>query len=84
MCEMKSYVVGIVGRLKSKDIERPFEVLGECLKRLDDYRSALPLTISFDAEQQESNAAETRIVSSISLRHNQVFPPLLHFRALRC
>ncbi len=35
LCEIKCDVVNTVSQLKSKDIGRPYEILGQCLQRLD-------------------------------------------------
>ena len=73
VCDLKSYVVETVGRLKSQDIERPYEMIGNCLERLDSCGMALnPSLLSHTSADSTSNAAEARIALSILLRYNQV------------
>ncbi|CAI6085122.1 unnamed protein product [Clonostachys chloroleuca] len=84
VCEVKSDVIETVSTLKNKDIERPYEIIGECLERLNTGREAFPRDLcSSDKVQQEYSHLDVRVLSSMLLRYNQCYilllrPILLH------
>ncbi|KAL1869970.1 hypothetical protein VTK73DRAFT_2891 [Phialemonium thermophilum] len=88
ICEIKSHVVQTVGRLKSRDIEHPYEILGECLAKLEACKTAiLPAAFSESGSRYTPSPSTARIRSSIMLRYNQCYilllrPILVHQCAL--
>ncbi|CAH0052143.1 unnamed protein product [Clonostachys solani] len=84
VCEMKSDVIETVGTLKNKDIEHPYEIIGECLDRLNASKGAFPHDVcSSNKIQQEYSHLDARVLSSMLLRYNQCYilllrPILLH------
>ncbi|KAH6991377.1 hypothetical protein BKA56DRAFT_474340 [Ilyonectria sp. MPI-CAGE-AT-0026] len=79
LCGIKCAVVDTVSQLKSKDIAGPYEILGQCLQRLDRCGREMPDKVFSGCD----SIPESRICSSIALRYHQCYilllrPILLH------
>lgn len=74
LCDIKTNISARVSTLSGKDLERPYEILGQCLEELNSWRRELPPTLfsKFGCPQQMADLPESRILSSISLRYHQV------------
>lgn len=74
LCEIKTDVVTTVSQLKNKDVDQPYEILGQCLERLNTWRKSLPPAFfsRFGSTEHMTTSPESRLLSSISLRYHQV------------
>ncbi|RTE82884.1 hypothetical protein BHE90_002557 [Fusarium euwallaceae] len=73
LCEIKCAVVDTVSQLKSKDIAGPYQVLGQCLQRLDRCGREMPEKVFAGS----GSTPERRICASIALRFHQCYILLL-------
>ncbi|KAI8659161.1 Zn(2)-C6 fungal-type domain-containing protein [Fusarium sp. Ph1] len=73
LCEIKCAVVDTVSQLKSKDIAGPYQVLGQCLQRLDRCGREMPEKVFAGSDSMP----ERRICASIALRFHQCYILLL-------
>lgn len=69
LCKIKCDVVDTVSQLKSKDIAGPYEILGQCLQRLDRCGREMPEKVFSTCD----SVPESRILLSIALRYHQVY-----------
>lgn len=81
LCEIKCAVVDTVSQLKSKDIAGPYQVLGQCLQRLDRCGREMPEKV-FAGSDSSPSPPERRICASIALRFHQVCS--LYLPSLSC